>query len=345
METTSEVPTTTGQKITLEYYKAPFGKRLFAFFFDLILMSVVALGFFSLTRLILEKSPSYQSAFDTYVRISTDSGLYVYKETNDNLVTIDEYYNSETYEVRNDKEETALSAFYQKEEFFDQKDASSGLALYQAQKIGDKRIGADESLDYFVYDSSKVLVSNPSYSAEKMHAFYSTAINNAIQYLNNVDAYVSASKTLSLSVNFIIIPCSISLSFLIFEFLIPLLFFRRGWQTLGMKVFSLSLLNAQAISPSFKSFLARFLWMFFVELLLSSMTFGVPVIVSFSMFAFRKDGQSFHDYMSGTYMVDSSEQSIYLSKEERDKLLKKAEETEARTDLLFLEDHDKSKKS
>jgi len=345
MQTTSETATSTGQKVTLEYYKAPFGKRLFAFFFDLILMSVVALGFFALTRLILERSSSYQSAFETYVRVSTDSGLYVYEETNDNLVTIKEYYSGETYEVQNDKEEAALTAFYQKDEFFDQQDSASGLALYQAQKIGEKRIGASDSLDYFVYDSSHQLVSNPSYSAEKMNAFYDTAINDGIQYLNNVDAYVAASKTLSLSVNFILIPCSISLSFIIFEFLIPLIFFRRGWQSLGMKVFSLSLLNGMAISPSFKSFLARFLWMFFVEVLLSSMTFGVPIIVSFSMFAFRKDGQSFHDYMSGAYMVDSSEQSVYLSKEERDILLKKAEETEARTDLLFLEDEDKTKKS
>lgn len=345
MEAKSDFKSSTGQSITLEYFKASFSKRIFAFLFDLILMSVVALGFFSLTRLILENSSSYKNAYETYVRVSTDSGLYVYKTTNDNLVPIGEYYSAETYEVQNEKEESALMAFYKMDEFFNQKDPDDGLALYQAQKIGDTRIGASDALDYFVYDSSLNLVPNPTYSFEKMHGFYSVAINDAIQYLNNVDAYVSASKTLSLSVNFIIIPCSISLSFIIFEFLVPLIFFRRGWQNLGMRVFSLSLVNGFAVSPSFKTFLARFLWMFLVEVLLSSMTFGVPIVISFSMFAFRKDGQSFHDYMSGTYMVDSSEQSIYLSKEERDRMLKKAEETEARTDLLFIEDKNGSKKS
>lgn len=330
--------------IQLEYYKAPFGKRLFAALLDLVMMALVALGFFAASRSILENSSTYVNAFNTYVQISSDSGLYVYHETDDNLVVISKYYASLTYSEQNAKEEAALTAFYQKNEFFDQTDPASGLAIYRAQKIGDKRIGASDNLSYFVYNEQGALTSNPEYSDEKMHSFYETAINDGIQYLNNVDAYVSASKTLSFSINFLFIPLSLALSLILFAFLIPLIFFRRGWQSLGMKAFNLSLVNGYAISPPFKTFLARFLWLFFVEFLLGLMTFGVPIIISFSMFAFRKDGQAFHDYMSGTYMVDSSEQSVYLSKEERDYLLKKAEKTEARTDLLFEEDKAKDKK-
>jgi uncharacterized RDD family membrane protein YckC len=319
----------------LEYFKAPFGKRMFAFFFDFILMGLLALGFFAGTRAILENSESYRSAFATYVSVSTDSGLYVYKETDDNLVQITSYYSGETYAIQNQKEEEALQKFYAMDEFFPDHD---GAAVYQKQKIGDKRIGASDSLTYFVSNDANEIVANPAYSDEKMHAFYVDAVNNGAQYFNNVDAYVSASKTLSLGINFIIIPSSLALSFLIFEFLIPLIFYRRGWQTFGMKVFGLSLLTSDALSPRFRVFLVRFLWMFFIELLLSMVTFGVPLIVSFSMLAFRKDGQAFHDYMSGTYMVDSSEQSIYLSVTEREELIKKAALTEARTDLLYPND-------
>jgi uncharacterized RDD family membrane protein YckC len=345
VEQTSPASSLANKTVTLEYYKAPFGRRLFAFLFDFILMMVVALGFFAATRLILENSERYKSAFNTYVDISVESGLYVYHETEDNLVTITEYYQGESYEDQNSKEEAALTAFYTMPRFFNQADPNDGLTLYNAQKIGDSALGVSDGLTYFVYAQDGSIAPNPEYDAKTMHNFYVTAVDNGIQYLNNVDDYVAASKTLSKYVNFIIIPCSISLSFIIFEFLVPLLFFRRGYQTFGFRIFHLSLITGEAISPHFKTFLARFLWMFLVEVLGSMVTFLVPAIVSFSMFAFRKDGQAFHDYMAGTYVVDSEDQSIYLSKAERDRLLKKAEETEARTDLLFDADHKDIKKS
>jgi len=331
----SVVEASASSTVTLEYYKAPYGKRVMAFLLDLIMMLLLALGLFAGTRLLIEKSDSYISAFNTYVSISEESGLYVYHETEDNLVTITTYYEDKTYEEQNSLEEAALTAYYKMDKFFDQTDPKSGIALYNSQKIGDSRIGASDNLNYFVYSESDEIVANPDYTAEQIHDFYVTAVDNGIQYLNDLDEYVSATRTLSQWINFIIIPVSVCFSFIVFEFLVPLLFFRRGWQTLGMRNFKISLITSEAISPRFKTFSFRFLWMFFVELIASSMTFLVPVIVSFSMMVFRKDGQCFHDYMTGTYMVDTSEQSIYLSKNERAFLLKKAESTEARTDLLF----------
>lgn len=333
------------EPVTLEYYKAPFGKRIFAFLLDALLMSFLSLGFFVAARAVLENSSAYQDAFATYLKVSKDSGLYTYEETNDNLVIITSYYSGETYAQQNEKEETALLAFYGNAEFFPATSSPSGSTLYAAEKIGDTRIGKADNLDYFVYNSKSEIVANPTYSDEKMHDFYVTAVENALQYLNNVEGYVNATKTLSLSINFIIIPCALVLAFSLVELVIPLLFFRRGYQTLGLKAFNLSLVNGYAVSPPFKSFFIRFLWMLFAELLLSLVTFGVPLIVSFSMMSFRKDGQAFHDYMSGLYLVDSSEQSIYRSKSERDALLKKAQATEARTDLIYEEEQEKTKNS
>jgi uncharacterized RDD family membrane protein YckC len=311
-------------------------------------MVALSLGLFSGARLILENSSTYVNAFNTYVEISTASGLYLNNDkTSGNLVTILEYYSDTAtypYEKQNELDEAAFSAYYKMGRFFDQSDAASGTTLYNAQKIGDSRIGASSSLNYFVYDASKAIVANPSYSAETMHAFYQSAFDIAVQYLNNAEGYVEATKTLSTTINFIIIPVAVALSVIVFEFLIPLIFFRRGWRTLGMAAFKLYLLNGYAVSPPFKTFLIRFLWLFFVETLLAMVTFGIPVIVSFSMWVFRKDGQAFHDYMAGTYMVDGSEQSIYRSKAEHDALLAKAAATEARTDLLFEEDHPDQKK-
>ncbi len=86
----------------------------------------------------------------------------------------------------------------------------------------------------------------------------------------------------------------------------------------------LSLLSSEALSCKVKRYVARQMIQLFLIVLLSLVSFGIPLIVSFSMMIFRKDGQSLHDYLAGTYMVDSSEQSIYLTYEEMEKMQKKA---------------------
>jgi uncharacterized RDD family membrane protein YckC len=58
------------------------------------------------------------------------------------------------------------------------------------------------------------------------------------------------------------------------------------------------------------------LLLFFVEFVLGSLSFGIPLIVSFTMMMTRRDEQSFHDYIAGTYVVDTSIDTIYLSKQE-----------------------------
>ena len=55
-------------------------------------------------------------------------------------------------------------------------------------------------------------------------------------------------------------------------------------------------------------------------------SFGIPLIVSFSMMLVRKDGECLHDYLVGSYMVDSSDQSVYVSYSEMKELQKKADE-------------------
>ncbi len=315
---------------TLEYFKAPFGKRMVSIIIEIFLLSFGFLAFLFCSRLIVERMPLYTDSFDTYINISKDSGLYVCDKTTDNnLVTLTEYYGSKSYETQNNVIEKALTKFYTLEEFFSQDENSDtyGPNIYYKQKIGETRIGNDEGVDYFLLDATGTPKKNPSFTEEKMNAFYLTAYDRAVSYIQNNESYLQARNVLTIYINLVLIPLSIVLSFLIFEVLIPLTIGRRGKQTLGMKSMKLSLLSVDALSCKANRFIARQAIQLFLIILLSLVSFGIPLIVSFSMMIFRKDGQCLHDYLSGTYMVDSSEQSVYLTYEEMNNLKKKAEDS------------------
>ncbi len=318
----------TKEKKTLEYFKAPFGKRMVSIVIELLLLAFGTIAFLFCSRLVVEKMPLYTDSFETYVQISKDSGLYVCNDsTENNLVTLTEYYGEKTYEVQNNAIEEALSKFYTLEEFFSQDPSSEsyGPNIYYKQKIGDTCIGKEDGNTYFMLDASGNVQRNPSYNEEKMNGFYLSAYDRAVAYIQNNETYLQARNVLTIYINLILIPLSITLSFLVFEFLVPMTFGRRGKRTLGMMSMKLSLLSSNALSCTAKRYIGRQAIQLFLIVLLSLVSFGIPLIVSFSMMIFRKDGQSLHDYLSGTYMVDSSEQSVYLTYKEMETLQKKAE--------------------
>ncbi len=315
------------EKKTVEYFKAPFGKRMVSIIIEILLLAFGTFGFLFASRLVVEKMPLYIDSFNTYIQVSKDSGLYVSNEkTENNLVTLTEYYAKETYEKQNQIIEDALTNFYTLEEFFSEDPTSSsyGPNIYFKQKVGDTCIKASDGTLYFLLDTEGVPQKNPSLTEEKLNEFYLTAYDRAVSYIQNNDSYLQARNVLTIYINIVLIPLSIFLSFLVFEILIPFVFGRRGKQTLGMKAMKLSLLSANGLSCTWKRYLARQAIQLFLIIMLSLVSFGIPLIVSFSMMAFRKDGQSLHDYLAGTYMVDSSEQSVYTSYEEMKKLQEKA---------------------
>ncbi len=333
------------KKVELEYFKAPFGKRLIAIVFEVLLLSFATLGFLFVSRLVVESMPAYTNAFDTYINISKDSGLYICDDTTENnLVTLTEYYEDKTNEEQNIIIEDALTEYYQKEMFFPQDPSSPdyGPSIYYNQKIGENRIGAENDLLYFVKDAENNAVANPSYSQETMHDFYIEAYDRAMGYIKNADGFVEARNVLTIYINLILIPLSITLAFLTLEIGFPLLFGRRGKQNISMKLLKLSLLTPKATSPKIGNYIARQVFQLIVEYLLTMVTFGIPVIVSFSMMIFRKDGQCLHDYVSATYMVDTSEQSVYVSYEEYQAAQDKAKKIENENFLgLAVDDPDR----
>jgi hypothetical protein len=99
-------------------------------------------------------------------------------------------------------------------------------------------------------------------------------------------------------------------------YLVPLFIFRRGRMTFGKAMYGIGLVDSNCLSPSIGRTLARFSIFYFTILILSLFTFGLPIILSFSLMAFSKNKQGFADYMLRINEVDAKRTKIYFSFQE-----------------------------
>ncbi len=292
------------------YNKAPYGRRMFANLFDLACLFVVGSLLAWLYSAILPFFPFYQSAQNSSERLQEESSLYI--RSNGQWTKIDKAYAYEDKSRANDIYEEALLKFYVCPSFFPKND---GLSRYASQKIGENPILDERGEPYWEKNSSGDIVKKESVSDEKMNAFYITALNDyAYSYMNLNDEYLASSRTIAYSW-FYGLPLILNLDLLIFGLMIPLCL-KRGKKTLGKLIFGLAVVDVHALSPQWWHYLLRFLFLLLIEIDLSIVTFGIPLIVSFTMMVFSKRGQSFHDYVANTYVVDVKNQKVYLSEEE-----------------------------
>lgn len=305
---------------TLEYSKGAWWKRLFAFLFDFCCAALLAAAFSAGGEAIVEKSPIYSDARSTMAKVEASSGLYI--QDGSTLKLLSDYYsaqnnsseiNDSVYQSQNETYESALSGFYANTAFFP---TGQGVALYAELKTA---IILHEGTPYFEYQkvgSENQIVVKAGVDAKTLNGFYLTCIDEYAQpeLGNRSDGYLQASRVIFWST--ILVVYSVSLLSLFLFFAIVPLFFRRGWQTFGLKLFHLSVISANALNPSRACYWGRAFFEFFIEFVLSSVAFLIPLAVSFSMMVLRKDGQAFHDYISGTYVVDTSDRVVYLSEKE-----------------------------
>lgn len=273
---------------------------------------------------IMNHVPYYKAANDSINEVQLASGLYVERSDHTTKLMCDYYKvdKEEQYEEYNKMFDEALTKFYTNERFFDLSDPKSGLYLYNIEKIPE---GQSESALFIYADESRTsIIEKSSASKSALYDFYTKVMaEKAIKYVINNDAYVSATKTISLSFIFVILLVPIVLSVLIFEFMFPLIF-KRGRKTLGKLIFKLSVVDVRGLSCSFWRFLGRFSIFFFLEVLVGIVSFAIPLFVSFSMMVFTKTNQSFHDYICNTYVVEAPMSSIcmteaeYIAKKEKD---------------------------
>lgn len=310
----------------VNYTKASYRNRLFAFFTDLMIMVMVALGGIFLTQTIMNNVPFYKSANEKINEIQLSSHLYAERDDKTTKLLCD-YLLIQTdadYPKVNKQLDDALTSFYSDSKYFNQEDPKSGLYLYNTLKIPE----GETSSSLFIYEDdthTKIVEKNDADKKEIYNFYVKVMSENAVYYVIDNADYISASRTISLSYYFIILLVPISLSVIIFELIIPLCL-RRGKKTIGKLLFKIAVLDVRGLSCSWKRYSLRFLFFFFVEFLLSVVTFTIPLIVSFSMMVFSKTGQSLHDYVLNTYVVEAPTTSVMLTEQEYIEKSKKSKE-------------------
>lgn len=281
---------------SLAYDLAPLYKRWFATFLDLFILVLFSLALYGLVSYVTNNVPAYVKTAQRREEMRKESNLY----DGDTLITV--AYESEEKAVEKTKLATSIDAFYleflQDDVLFDE---------YQERKAD---AVDSQNRNLFVLDED-VYVERADFTPQVYIDFYVSEIeDHCLSLLSTQDEYNALTRTIIVTS---IVELGICFSFGdFFAFLFFPLVIKRGRRTVGMYIFHISVVASDALNPRGKTLLGRMLLQFFVLYLLSLFTVFIPVLASVTMMHLSKRKQSFLDYMTGTYVVDTRKQEIYL---------------------------------
>lgn len=293
--------------IDVEYTKAKISSRFLAFIVDIFILLFTTFIIFSFSNMAIQNMRFYTNLVDGREKLKTSSGLYLEDGT---MITT--YMDSDTQQEYNsnlqkkNKLSSVLKTFYSNDVFFDLTN-NDGLKEYNERKTNAKH--NDQSL--FTFDLGEYLENNldPVY----FYDFYKDEVEyHAIQYLFNSNEYTNHTKTIFL-ILFIIFIVELIICYVVYFLVFPLTFLKRGRQTLGMKLFKISLISSNALNIKTNIFWLRFAFNLSIMLLLDLFAFLIPFILSVTMLYVTKTNQNLTNYVFNDYCVDSTNDDIYLN--------------------------------
>ncbi len=299
-----EKTTTNNEEICMT--AVPFVRRFSAGLTDFLFTLFTGFIFVFISVFIAGNSKNYNSLFEQRDSIAIASKLYVKDEDGktQRISTIYEYNSDLTYNEKSNLIDENLNYFFNLSTFFSN---NEGVEIYNKAKLEAK---SDSGENLFNTSYVRVLL-NSDYDKEYYEFYCDTVDNVAVSYLIKNNEYNKLAKTIIVVDTSIIASCFL-FSFLIFFLVIPLCL-RRGHQTLGQKIFKMGLVDVNGLNVKWTKFVGRFFFFLLFEVVLSLVSFFIPFIVSFSFLVFSKRRQMLHDYVFNTYMVDVSQDTIYLN--------------------------------
>lgn len=287
--------------IDVEYDKAPLYKRWFAFFIDLFIMLFCAALFYGFQAWVTDYVPAYKNVIEEREQIQIASGLYDEK----GVLILDVIENSDkTYTDKKNQLADILNKYYQNENFFADKDQYSN---YEQRMLQYK----DEAGNAIFVETEEGVKESGIGKDEVYYQFYFNEIGNfALPLLSYTDRYVDCNRVIVVTKVAEIVIAG-ALGFFISFMMFPLIL-KRGRQTVGMYLFKISLIGSDALNVSGKALVVRMLLLFFIGYLLDIVAVFIPFLVSLSMMHLSRSGQDFFDYVSYTYVIDSSKDMVYL---------------------------------
>ena len=321
MSETEEKEQTEGQKVEIKYTYARFHRRVFANLVDFLLFAFAFLGLFLGIRGIVMSTPGYRNNSDRLTSMRVDSGLY-YKEESGHTTDIISHlsdpiaaFSEYTKQLRAGRAVDQFIAYVRAN--------SSETKADEIQKeFDDYRLGPDfvyEGVPYFVVKEGKIRLNTDckapyslyfkdvygNYIDTKCQAYLITCFPeylDLVRFESNMLFYAELLPAL------LVAP--------LIAYLLPMMIFRRGRQTIGKKLYKIATVDSRLLVPTVPRTLARFAIFYLAELCLSVVTFAIPFIISASLMAFSKSHQGFPDYLLGLYEVDVTSDKIYFSREE-----------------------------
>lgn len=306
----------------IEYYRPKFTRKLAASFMDAFIFSLLSLLFVVISKAIGDVTPTYKQNSSELDTIKLDSGLFL--EDNDGLVRdVVTIYNLDTETNSSVVEKEVVNSI---NNFFTYIDNNLSQELYESMIKEFDELRLDQKLIYsyegntyklFIQKDGKVVKNNEVVIPSKSYiSFYKNYIDNyALGYFHSkIDRVVTLEKYFSY-VMAIEVIVGVLVGSIINYYVFPLIF-RRNRYTLGRLTYKIGLVNKDVLHVSFGQFTLRFLIIFFLEIALSFVTFGIPIIFSFTMSLVTKKKQYFHDYLLGIEEVDLQDNQVYYSKDE-----------------------------
>ena len=306
----------------IEYYRPKFTRKLAASFMDAFIFSLLSLLFVVISKALGDVTPTYKQNSSELDTIKLDSGLFL--EDNDGLVRdVVTIYNLDTETNSSVVEKEVVNSI---NNFFTYVDNNLSNELYESMIKEYDELRLDQKLIYsyegntyklFIQKDGKVVKNNEVVIPSKSYiSFYKNYIDNyALGYFHSkIDRVVTLEKYFSY-VMAIEVIVGVLVGSIINYYVFPLIF-RRNRYTLGRLTYKIGLVNKDVLHVSFGQFTLRFLIIFFLEIALSFVTFGIPIIFSFTMSLVTKKKQYFHDYLLGIEEVDLQDNQVYYSKDE-----------------------------
>lgn len=288
----------------LEYNKAKIYKRFFAAFIDLFCVFLMTFILFSLTNMVLLHIESYSSLVEKRNNLLDESHLY-----DENYLVITDVIADEkefpTFNSKKDYLSEHIEEFYNSSLYFD--DLSEIKEEYDKRRI-EYRYNGIKLFDY--NENNEIIELNVS--PEYLTNFYIEEVNNyCLKYLfNNID-YVETTRIISL-VSILNFACWLILMVTLFYLVFPLWIFKRGRLTIGKRIFSIGLIDGNALNITNSKYILRFLFILFIMFILSFFSFLLPIFVSIGMMLISKRQQDLVDYIFNNYVVDIKDSEIYL---------------------------------
>ena len=287
------------------YTKAKIGRRMLAHFIDLGILAFSAIILFTLSNVLLTKAPFYTSRQETLTNLRNESGLYI-----DGYSILTYVSNDEEFPTYFDKKEVlknGLEAFYVSATYFES--PFEELQDYRARQLE----AVENGVHLFVLSDDKVVENTAYNNDEGWYNFYKYEIENyATGYLTNNHEFVSLTQFSFLFALGEIVG-SLTLCFTIFYLILPLTCFKRGRQTIGMKLEKFALINVHAVNVNAGVYVGRFFFMLIIFVYLNFFAFLIPSILSISMMFLSKSSSSLVNYVFNDYMVDVTNQKIYYN--------------------------------